>query len=285
LENHVRLSHGVQVVGEAWRAAMSIVAGVGELVQRTGDDRTGRVLGGRAIERLGGAVCSLHRPRGDVEHGFLGRASKPRSTVCEWFGLKTTWTVFVGLASKPVVTVSSGLSSKPAATVSGGLSSKPTATVSGHLSTKSVVTVSSGLASKLAATISGGLSTKPATTISDGLASKPAVTVFSSLASKLVVMVSPGLATKPVVGFFVEPQNQGGGGFPGLGLKTGSFGLVIWASKSLRWFLGLGLKTMRASFCQLHHKTDGGRSARDTCRDLAACFAWKQVRLEFPSLA
>jgi hypothetical protein len=29
----------------------------------------------------------------------------------------------------------------------------------------------------------------------------------------------------------VEPQNQGGGGFPGLGLKTGSSGLVIWASK------------------------------------------------------
>jgi hypothetical protein len=36
-----------------------------------------------------------------------------------------------------------------------------------------------------------------------------------------------------VVGFLVEPQNQGGGGFPGLGLKTGSSGLVIWASKSL----------------------------------------------------
>jgi hypothetical protein len=30
----------------------------------------------------------------------------------------------------------------------------------------------------------------------------------------------------------VEPQNQGGGEFPGLGLKTGSFGLVIWVSKS-----------------------------------------------------
>jgi hypothetical protein len=25
----------------------------------------------------------------------------------------------------------------------------------------------------------------------------------------------------------VEPQNQGGGGFSGLGLKTGSYGLVI----------------------------------------------------------
>jgi hypothetical protein len=43
-------------------------------------------------------------------------------------------------------------------------------------------------------------------------------------------------------GFLVEPRNQGGGGFPRLGLKTGSYGLVIWASKSLWWFLGLGLK-------------------------------------------
>jgi hypothetical protein len=56
-------------------------------------------------------------------------------------------------------------------------------------------------------------------------------TVFSSLASKLVATVSPSLASKPVVGFLVEPQNQGGGGFPGLGLKTDSSGLVIWTSK------------------------------------------------------
>jgi hypothetical protein len=40
-----------------------------------GDDRDGcigRVLGGRAIERLGGTVCGLHRARGDKERGFLG---------------------------------------------------------------------------------------------------------------------------------------------------------------------------------------------------------------------
>jgi hypothetical protein len=55
---------------------------------------------------------------------------------------------------------------------------------------------------------------------------------------------SPDLASKPVVGFLVEPQNQGGGGFPSFGLKTGSSSLVIWASKSPRQFLGLGLKTM-----------------------------------------
>jgi hypothetical protein len=86
-------------------------------------------------------------------------------------------------------------------------------------------------------------------------------------------------------GFLVEPQNQGGGGFPGLGLKTGSSGLVIWASKSLRWFLDLGLKTKWASVCRLRHKIDGGRSARETRRDLTACLASKQVWLGFPSMA
>jgi hypothetical protein len=80
------------------------------------------------------------------------------------------------------------------------------------------------------------------------LASKPVVTVFSSLASKLVAMVSPGLASKPVVGFLVEPQNQGGGGFPGLGLKTDSFGFMIWASKSQWWFLGLASKSSGLRF-------------------------------------
>jgi hypothetical protein len=119
------------------------------------------------IERSGGTVCGLHRARGDEECGFLDGASKPRSTVCEWFGLDTTRTIFVGLASKLVATVFSSLASKLVATV------------------------------------------------------------LSSLASNLVATVSSGLASKPVVGFLVEPQNQGGGGFPGLGLKTGSFGLVI----------------------------------------------------------
>jgi hypothetical protein len=67
-----------------------------------------------------------------------------------------------------------------------------------------------------------------------------------------------------VVGFLVEPQNQSGGGFSGLGLKTSSLGLVIWASKSLRRFLGLGIKTKHALVCRLRHKTDRGRLARDT---------------------
>jgi hypothetical protein len=81
------------------------------------------------------------------------------------------------------------------------------------------------------------------------LASKPVVTVFFSLASKLVATVSPGLASKPAVSFLVEPQNQGGGGFPGLGLKTDSSGLMIWASKpSGIQFIGCVIKP-----------TEGGR--------------------------
>jgi hypothetical protein len=89
------------------------------------------------------------------------------------------------------------------------------------------------LASKPVATVSSCLTSKPAATVFAGLASKPVMTVFSSLTSRLVTTVSPGLASKLVVGFLVEPQNQDGGGFPGLDLKTGSSGLVIWASKSL----------------------------------------------------
>jgi hypothetical protein len=41
------------------------VAGVGDLVQRTGDGRTGQVFGGRAIERLDSVMCGLHHARGD----------------------------------------------------------------------------------------------------------------------------------------------------------------------------------------------------------------------------
>jgi hypothetical protein len=66
------LSRGVQVAGAAWHAATRIVAGVGDLVQRTGDGRTGRVFSGRAIERSGDVVCGLHRARGVKKHEFLG---------------------------------------------------------------------------------------------------------------------------------------------------------------------------------------------------------------------
>jgi hypothetical protein len=41
-------------------------------VQRTGDGHTGHVLGDRAIEGSGGAVCCMHRAREDEEREFLG---------------------------------------------------------------------------------------------------------------------------------------------------------------------------------------------------------------------
>jgi hypothetical protein len=120
------------------------------------------------------------------------------------------------------------------------------------------------LASKPAAIVFTGLASKPVAMVFTGFSLKPVTTVFSSLTSKMVTTVSPGLTSKPAVGFLVEPQNQGGGGFPGLGLKIGSSDLVIWASKSPRQFFVLCLKTMWALVYRLRHKTDGGRSAWDT---------------------
>jgi hypothetical protein len=62
----------VQVAGAAWRAVTRTMAGVGDLVQRTRDGRTGQVLGGWAVEMSGGAMCGLHHAHGDEEHVFLG---------------------------------------------------------------------------------------------------------------------------------------------------------------------------------------------------------------------
>jgi hypothetical protein len=56
----------------AWWVMTRIVAGVGDLVQRNGDGRTGRVLGGRTIERSGDAVCGLYRAQEDEKREFLG---------------------------------------------------------------------------------------------------------------------------------------------------------------------------------------------------------------------
>jgi hypothetical protein len=88
LENHVSLSRGVPVAGATWRTATMIVAGVVDLMQRTGDDRTCQVLGGRTIGMLGDAMCSLYCARGDDERVFVsGLGSKPLG----WFlpGFKT----------------------------------------------------------------------------------------------------------------------------------------------------------------------------------------------------
>jgi hypothetical protein len=63
VKNRVCLSRGVQVAGAAWRVVTRIVTGVGDLVQRTGDDQT--QVGYSVIGRLRGrvtlcAVCTMH---------------------------------------------------------------------------------------------------------------------------------------------------------------------------------------------------------------------------------
>jgi hypothetical protein len=111
VENRVYLSRGVlQVAGVAWRAATRIMVGVGDLVRRTGDSQAhvGYSVAGWSGGRVTPcAVCTMH-----VESEFLGWASKPRSTIYKWFGLKTTRTILSGLASKPVAIISPGLVSK-----------------------------------------------------------------------------------------------------------------------------------------------------------------------------
>jgi hypothetical protein len=76
----------------------------------------------------------------------------------------------------------------------------------------------------------------------------------------------------------VYPQNRWVG-FPGLGLKTSSYCLVIWTSK-LPWrFLSLGIKTKQATVYRLCHKINGKmKMAQSTRRDLAACFIVKVRR-------
>jgi hypothetical protein len=49
-------------------------------VEDRGWSSTGRVLGGRTIGRSSDTVCGLYRAQADEECGFLGLASKPRST-------------------------------------------------------------------------------------------------------------------------------------------------------------------------------------------------------------
>jgi hypothetical protein len=56
----------------ASRIATRILVGVGDLGQRIGDGRTGRVLDGQAIKRSGDAVYGLHHARGNMERVFLG---------------------------------------------------------------------------------------------------------------------------------------------------------------------------------------------------------------------
>jgi hypothetical protein len=71
------------------------------------------------------------------------------------------------------------------------------------------------------------LASKSEAIVFSDLVSKLVATVFSGLVSKPVATVSPNLASKLVVDFLVEPQNQGGGRFSGLGLKISRNGLLI----------------------------------------------------------
>jgi hypothetical protein len=85
----------------AWHAATRIMVGVGDLVQRTEDGHTGRVLGDQMIERSGGAVCGLPVHMEMRSTGFLvepqnqgrrfvsGLASKPLGWFLIDLGLKT----------------------------------------------------------------------------------------------------------------------------------------------------------------------------------------------------
>ncbi len=56
LENHVCLSHGVHVVGTAWRAVTRIEAGVEDLVQRIENDQA--QVGYSVAGRSGGPVTA-----------------------------------------------------------------------------------------------------------------------------------------------------------------------------------------------------------------------------------
>jgi hypothetical protein len=80
----------------AWRAATRIVAGVGDLVQRTGNGFTDRILDGHTIERSDGAV--------HVETRSAGFLVEPQNQDQQFIS---------GLASKSLGRFVSGLASKP----------------------------------------------------------------------------------------------------------------------------------------------------------------------------
>jgi hypothetical protein len=71
VENHVCLSRGVQLAGAAWRAVTTIVAGVRDLVQRTGAGCTYWVLSRWTIGGSGDAVGGLYHAHEDENHRFL----------------------------------------------------------------------------------------------------------------------------------------------------------------------------------------------------------------------
>jgi hypothetical protein len=107
---------------------------------------------------------------------------------------------------------------------------------------------------------------------------------FTGLTSKPVATVSSGLTSKPMVDFLVEPQNQVAGGFPGLGLKTGSYvfadlGLKITAT--VFWFGPQNQACFGLSVApQIRRReVSVGHTSKSS-----SLFSVKQVWLRFPSL-
>jgi hypothetical protein len=74
-------------------------------VEDQGWSSTGRVLGGRMIERSRDVVCGLHHARGDEERWFLGLTSKSRLKVSPDLGSKSVATGFPIWASKLTATI------------------------------------------------------------------------------------------------------------------------------------------------------------------------------------
>jgi predicted DCC family thiol-disulfide oxidoreductase YuxK len=72
VENHVCLSRVVQMMGETWRAATTIMAVVGDLVHRTkdGQAQVRYSVAGRLRDRvMWCAVCTVHKETRSA--GFL----------------------------------------------------------------------------------------------------------------------------------------------------------------------------------------------------------------------
>jgi hypothetical protein len=92
---------------------MRIVAGVGDLMQRIGVGRTGRIL---MVGRSGGRVmpCAVYTVHEETRSAdFLVEPQNHGRRVVSDLASKPLGAVFSGLASKPVATVSLDLALKP----------------------------------------------------------------------------------------------------------------------------------------------------------------------------
>jgi hypothetical protein len=100
MENRVCLSRGVQVAGATWWAAMRIVAGVGDLVQRIRDDQA--QVRYSVAGQSGGRVtpCAIYTVH--IETRRAGFLVEPQNQCWQVFclGLKTDSSGLVILASK-----------------------------------------------------------------------------------------------------------------------------------------------------------------------------------------